>query len=766
MRRLAVFSFSFGAAALCAGYLPVEGLLIPLGAAALAVLALTWIPLEQGRKIRLAVRWGAAGLALGFLWTAAYSALFWQPARALDDTTIRFRGTVVQWPQETDYGWSVQARLEQPGEPALVTLLYLDGQGAQLRPGDEIETVAHCSLADRSASGERITYYTSQGIFLTAKTYGRLDIQRPERLPLTAWPAHWTRALEESLDSSFPRWAAPLVKALVTGNRADISDSFDMALQRTGLTHTVAVSGSHLAFLAGLLSLLLGGSRRGTALVLIPVSVLFTMMTGCTPSIVRAAIMIILLQIAPLLGRERDSATALGTALLLLLLWNPFSVTHVGLQLSFVAVAGILLCADRLQNWLLPCLPFERAGRGSPGWWIRAGLKFLVSTFAATVGASVLTTLLTALYFNSVPLISLLSNLAALWAISLLFGAGLVLGMVGIAGPGLAALLAGPASLLARYLTGAIAAMSTVTFSAITLDTVYFRMWLVFLYLLVLAVLLQRGARRWILPACAGVSTLCLAMVLNNLSFWQGAGAVTALNVGQGQSILVRTGRFLSLVDCGGDGYDNAGDIAADYLGDRGVGRLDLLVLTHFHDDHANGVAQLLRRVEVETLAIPDVEPDSPVRREIEALAEEQGTQVLYVRGDTSLDFEDGRQIRLFAPLGSGGTNEEGLTFLASQGSFDVLITGDMGADVEEVLLSHTALPQVEVLAVGHHGSRYSTGQALLDQIRPVYALISVGADNRYGHPDPDTVERIAAAGAEIYRTDVSGTITVRINET
>lgn len=345
-----------------------------------------------------------------------------------------------------------------------------------------------------------------------------------------------------------------------------------------------------------------------------------------------------------------------------------------------------------------------------------------------------------------------------------LFGAGLILGGAGVLLPQAAALLARPVSLLGRYLAWSIEGLSRAPFSAVTLDTPYYRMWLVFVYLLILFVLLHRGRRRWVTPICAGASALCLSMVLSNLSFWQGAGAVTALDVGQGQSILVRSGRFLTLVDCGGDGYDSAGDTAADYLTDRGVGRLDLLVLTHFHGDHANGVTQLLRRVDVDTLAIPDVEPDSALRQEIVSFAEERGTQVLYVQTDTTLDLGEGRTIRLIAPLGSGETNEEGLTVLASQGEFDVLITGDMGSDVEELLLRHTQLPDLEVLAAGHHGSQYSTSQALLDQTRPEYALISVGADNRYGHPAQETLERIAAAGAEIYRTDVAGTVTVRIN--
>ena len=701
MRRLAIFSFAFALAALCAGYLPLEGVLIPLGIASAALAALTWIPLEGQKRARRAVRWAAAGLALGFLWTAGYSALFWRPALALNDTTIRLQGTVAQWPQETDYGFSVQVRLEPESGPDIRTLLYLE-----------------------------ITYYTAQGIFLTARAYGRLEVERPESPPIRDWPAYWTRALEESVERIFPQGVAPLAKALVTGNRTDLSDSFNTDLQRTGLTHTVAVSGSHLVLLAGLLSLLLGGSRRGTALVLIPVSILFTMMTGCTPSIVRAAIMIILLQIAPLLRRERDSATALGTALLLILLANPFSITHVGLQLSFAAVAGILLCADRIQEVLMARVPFAEAKRGSPGWCARSVLRFLVSTLAATVGASVLTTPLTALYFNSVPLISLLSNLLTLWAVSGLFGAGLILGGAGVLLSQTVALLARPVSLLGRYLTWSIEGLSRAPFSAITLDTPYYRIWLVFVYLLILFVLLQRGKRRWVTPICAGVSALCLSMVLSNLSFWQGAGAVTALDVGQGQSILVRSGRFLTLVDCGGDGYDSAGDTAADYLTDRGVGRLDLLALTHFHDDHANGVAQLLRRVDVDTLAIPDVEPDSALRQEIVSLAQERGTEILYIQSDTTLDLGEGRTIRLIAPLGSGETNEEGLTVLASQGEFDVLITGDMGSDVEELLLRHTQLPDLEVLAAGHHGSRYSTSQALLDQTRPECALISVGADN------------------------------------
>lgn len=209
MRRLAIFSFSFGAAALCAALLPLDGTLWLLGALALAAALLTGLP-HGSKQARLAVRWGAMGLAAGFLWTAGYTALFWRPAQALDDRTVRLSGTVAEWPQEREYGWSVLVRMETEG-PAVPTLLFADSQAAQLRPGDRVETVAHCTLADRSRAGEEITYYTAKGILLTAQGYGLLSWERPEAVPLRDRPALWSRALKDSIDRSFPGDAAPLV---------------------------------------------------------------------------------------------------------------------------------------------------------------------------------------------------------------------------------------------------------------------------------------------------------------------------------------------------------------------------------------------------------------------------------------------------------------------------------------------------------------------------------------------------------------------------
>lgn len=765
MSMLAILSFSFAGAVLCANDLPLEKLLLPLGCTFLLAFAITFLPrLRQTVRGRRA-RYAAFGLALGFFWTAGYSWIFWRPAEMLDEKTVRLSATVSQWPQETDYGgFSVLARADSQGWGTVPILLYVNEQGADLRPGDRIETVAHCALADRASSGEEITYYTAKGIFLTGQAYGRLEVERPDRVPLRDWPAYWSQALKESISQSFPSDVSGLIQALVTGNRDNLSDPFTTSLQRSGLSHTVAVSGMHLAFLAGLLSLLFGGWRRLASLVTIPVTLIFTLTAGCTPSVVRAAVMILLLHIGPLFYRERDEFTSLGTALLLLLLYNPFSAAHVGLQLSFAAVAGIFLCAQPLQTALMARIPFRPTKRWTFWWAIQLVPKFVVSTFCATLGASVFTVPLSAVYFQSVSLIAPISNLLTLWAVGILFGAGVLIGTLGVFLPELAALLALPFGLLGRYLNAVIDSLSSFTFSAVTTQSIYYRAWLVLVYLMLVLIPILPGKKRWIIPTCCGVSALCLAMLLNAWSFWWGNGGVTVLDVGQGQSVLVRSGRFLCLVDCGGDSYDSAGDLAADFLGDYGVGRLDLLVLTHFHADHANGVTELLKRVQVDTLAIPPATgAEEPLRAEILAAAQEQGIEVLEIGQDTCLTLDEDRTVRLYAPLGAGETNEAGLACLVSTGDFDTLVTGDMGADVEQKLLAHTQLPDLEVLVAGHHGSKDSTSQQLLAATAPDYAFLSVGEHNSYGHPAQETLERLAAAGCRIYRTDLQGTITLRM---
>lgn len=754
MRKLAWFAGAFSAAVFLAVYLLPEGLLLPAGAAC-ALAALLGLLLRGDRRRRMML--ACLGLAAGLVWTGTYGQLTHAPAQALAGTEGTISATVADWPRETAYGSSVLVYLRPEEGLPISTRLYLDDPSPGLRPGDTLTVPAELRLADTIA-GEHTDYYYAKGILLVAYGEGEAEVSRPARPPWWTWPSYAARALEDSVERAFPGWAAPLVTALITGEDAGMDGGEYAALRRTGLSHVISVSGLHVSFLAGCLAALLGAWRRRTAVISIALMFFFAAAVGNTPAVLRAAFMQSMLLLAPLVGREDDRATSLFTILMLLLAANPYAAASVSLQLSFAAVAGIYLFTGGLNDRLRALLPSE-----PEGFWPRLGRlagEFVFASLSTTLGAIVFTTPLTAVYFHSVSLIAPLANLLTLWAFSLAFLGGLAVSLAGLALPALAGVLAWPVSLAVWFVQKVTAALARLPFASVSTQSVYLRLWLALVYGLLLLYLLWRGEKkRPLVPIGLGTAALCGALVLNAAAQTGGALTVSVLDVGQGLSVALTSGGRTALVDCGGTGSADPGDVAADYVQDLGLSRIDLVVLTHYHQDHAGGVPELLNRLDVGLLVLPDVEADDPLRAEITALAAEQGVETLFVSENTGVALGEAA-LTIYGPLGTGGGNEEGLSILCTAGEFDALITGDMNSAVEHRLVKYGNLPDIELLVAGHHGSKYSTSEELLLETKPETAVISTGY-NTYGHPAPETLERLAAAGCDIYRTDWSGTVTV-----
>ncbi len=760
MRKLAIFTGGYAAAVFAAVLLfpelnrwAVGGACA--GVAVLLVLLRRLLPDKPRRRALLC----CAGLALGMLWTGGYERMFLAPVRELDDTTIVLTATVIDWPQKGDYDIKVRTRADLPQGGRTDVLLSMDALYADLRPGDVLTTVAHCSVSDKNGFGQQVGYNTAKGIFLAAKAYGEPEIIRAESVDLSTFPARTLRALQRGIEDVFPYRTQTLIRAIVTGDREQLEPIMVSGLKRTGLSHTVAVSGMHLAFLAGLLNLLLGRGRRRTAIMTIPVIVLFVFMIGCTPSVVRAAVMLIMLQIAPLLGREEDTPTSLLLALFLLLVQNPFAAADIGLQLSFGAVAGIALFTQRLQDrlcgWMIPEKGLKEVRNRA--------FRTVASVLAVTLSAQVFTVPLTALYFDTVSLISPVANLLCMWAVSALFVLGVIGGFLGVLVPAAAGVLGTLAAPVGECFHYIVTTLAKISFAAIPAGPELYRLWLVLVYLLIVLGMLLPGKKRLGLPCAVAVLTLLAAIFCTVTQLRTAPLKVDVLDVGQGQSVLMRVGDRFALVDCGGDSYHDPGDIAADRLQSHGSDTLDLLVISHYHDDHANGVPELLDRIDVRCIVLPDVQEDSDLRQEILTRAEQEGAKILFVREDTAIELGEAT-VTVYPPLGKTDANELGLTVLCSVLDYDVLITGDMDSGCERDLIDYAELPDVELMLAGHHGSKYSNSKQLLERVRPDVTVFSVGAYNRYGHPTPEAMERFAAVGADIYRTDTMGTVSLSVN--
>lgn len=712
-------------------------------------------------RTRLKLALAALGLAVGFLWTGCYTFLFQTSAHALADRSPAvYTLTVTGFPAGTTRGAVFPASLHIEGAVDPKIQVYAEADVLDLRPGDVIFLSLSLARSDFS-HGSSIDYYQSKGIYLLGYARdGFTLLPRRSRPPITTWPQYAAKALKTSLLRSFPADVSGTVTALITGDKSLLPTGMYAAFRRAGLAHVVAVSGMHISFLAGLMTLFLGRQRKTITVLILAAVFFFAALTGNSPSALRAALMSGVVSLAPLVSREDDKPTTLSAVLVLLLLQCPYAAASVSLQLSFAAIAGICLISQPLnQRWKERIPDWDKP----LGKLARRGLFFCSASLSVTLGALLFTMPLAAIHFHSISLMGPLANLLTLWAASNAFLGGLVTALTGLVFPGMAALMGWLTAWPVRWMILVAKVLSRLPFASLCIQSGYMRLWFFTAYVIVLLWLAAAPRVRPIIPVTALLACLCPALAVSMWPALSGSLTITALDVGQGASTLFYSKGSSVLVDCGGSSADDPGDIAADRLQALGTSHLDALILTHFHADHANGIPELLERLDVSTLIAPELAEDDPYRDELLSLAAQHGCEVKLLADDTTFQF-GGVTFTLYAPMGGGGENEEGLSVLSTSGSFDALITGDMNGVVERRLVKYHTLPDMELLFAGHHGSRSSTSEELLLSTAPETAVISCGY-NTYGHPAPETLERLGAAGCGIYRTDLMGNITFTIKE-
>ncbi len=753
MRRLAIASGAFSAAVFVSCYLLPSVLLLPLaavgivGGSALLFLKERWL-----RPGCIAL----FGLAFGFLLCFVHTQLTLRPAEALSEQERSFFGTVESYPVPSGEGWRVEMKLSIAGEPDLRAVVY-DGSDAlsMAIPGDRFACRGKLRRADLRY-GERYDAYNASDIYLIANL-----ISIPQKIShsatLRTLALRVNRLLAGKISGFFPTDTAHFFKALMLGDKSDLYKDEDLyfAMSRSGFMHIVAVSGMHVAFLVSLLQMMMGVGPR-SSLVCLGLIWCFVLVTGASPSAVRAAFMQSTLLIAPLVRRENDPPTSLLSSLGLILLANPNACTSVSLQLSFGAMAGLMLFSEPIRSVL------ERA------FHVHNRLRlfdYAIDTVASSLAVLAFTLPLSAIHFGVVNVLSPLSNLLALWCVPLCFGGGYAVCLLSFLWSKLGMAAAAVLSWLARYLFAVTKWISAWNFAALYLDNPVIVVWLCVSLFLIFAVAVSR-LRPWVklvLPTTVGAALLAMALMATKWFYSAGTATFTVLDVGQGQCITGFAGDKTVMVDCGSIcTLENAGDVAGGWLRSCGRKRVDILLLTHLHSDHADGVCRLMNYVDIDTIVLSDeADSDTDVQSEILEKAAQKGIRITRLTKDTLMEA-GALRLRLFAPVGKGSVNERCISAVISCGEYDLLVTGDMDTTSEKALLAEQELRNIELLIVGHHGSKYSSSMELLRSIGADTAVISSGY-NTFGHPTPETLERLRDNGYSIHRTDTEGNVSFRV---
>lgn len=748
MRKLAIFAGAFSAGIFLAQYLLPPGCLLPAAFACLflgvGALLLPWEWRRRGVVIGAAL-----ALALGYDWL--YVRQVQRPMEALADTDREVTMILCNYAIPTSYGAKATVKLN--GLSNGKTVYYGGEELLDLRPGQTVTDLVSFQSAARIRDDD-VTAFTSKGVFLLAYNRGQPVYGAGTMDSLRWWPVRLGRAIQTQIHTLFDGDTAGFLTAILTGDKSGLSEEAAADLSEAGLYHILAVSGMHCGFLLAIVTMLAGKHRRRlVALCAIPLLAFYALLTGGSPSVLRACVMLSLLVAAPLFRRDSDGPTALTAALLLILLANPFAAASISLQLSFGAMAGILWLTPKLYRLLLNG---RRRGRAA---------RFLAASFSATMGALAFTVPLSAYYFKTLVLVSPLSSLLCLWAASAVFILGLAAVLASFILLPLGALIGMAPGVLIRYILFAAHLLAKLPYHAVYFANPYLKYWLAYVYLLFAAAyfLGKKSRRKYALSAVLAVLTLALSIRLGAARYESDLDAIV-LDVGQGQSVLLASGGKFALVDCGSaNSWYGAGETASQQLQSMGCRRLDYLILTHYDSDHVSGVTGLLARLDADTLLVPEGMDDAGLQSAVLEAAEAHDVSIRFV--DTKQDIPFGNaELTVFPPVGEAEDNERGLSILASAGEEDLLITGDMNSATERKLLAAYDLPDIEALVAGHHGSKYSTSEDLLDALRPETACISVG-NNRYGHPADETMRRLAEHGCAIYRTDMQGSIHLSLNQ-
>jgi len=558
---------------------------------------------------------------------------------------------------------------------------------------------------------------------------------------------------------ALPGERGALLASLLLGDDGAIGPEMRLAFARAGLLHVLVVSGAQVGLVMASI-VWLGRLLRGPpALVAGGAAVavgLFALMVGWVPSVGRAAVMALTACAAMASGRAYDGTAGLALASLILLGSSPSLLGDPGFQLSFVATWALLYVAPALRARL----------RGP------AALRTLVSM---TTAAQVAVLPVLAAHFQQVSVTGFAANLVVLPLVGVLVPAGFAVAAAGLVLPTAAAL-----ALPLRPLLDAVAALArlfaALPGAAIVVSPPGAGAVALFFVLLVLAVEWLRGRVRPRRDAVLAGGLVLLALIL-----WArvvGAGparlSITVLDVGQGDAIVVRgpSGQTL-LIDGGGDveGHPSGFDVGArrvvPALRRMGIRRIDVVILTHPHEDHAGGLGAVLQNFTVGLVLDSGFPHPAPAYARFRALIGARRVPYRPARRGMALDLGDGMRLEVLLPeepliTGSGSdVNLNSIVARLTYGRVAALLTGDMEALNESQLLDLGDDVRSAILKVAHHGSDTGTTEAFVDAVRPALAVISVGAMNPFGHPAPDTLAVLEEWGAAVYRTDRDGAVTI-----
>lgn len=669
-----------------------------------------------------------------------------------DKSIISATAVVIKGPSEGEYNYKYTVKARTGKYKNKKFIVYINKKNKKLLEyGDLIEIKGEYSAPEvaRNYKGfDYSQYLKTVNIYGTIKVEESKIINKNQLSPILISINNIKEKMIDNANRNMPKRTANLLLGILIGERDNIQEDIIESFRTANLSHILAVSGAHTSYIILGITYLISKSktpkRIGYIITIINL-LIFIIITGASYSVVRACIMAIVVIGAKICYRKENFFTSICISLIIILIQNPFAINDIGLKLSFMGTAGIVIFNKSITNFFIKLKIKQK----------------IAEALSVTFSAQLMIMPITILNFNTISLTFFISNILA----SPLLGIIIIFGFISIFISSILNPISKILFLILHIFLELLILVSKVTEkipgSSILVKTpnilfaiVYYILILFFNYFFVIK---QNPTRRFhkkiikiitiknIKNAFKAIAVVFLIMLLLTriVGIINPTLKIYFIDVGQGDSTLIVTPKNKKILIDGGEGKTN---VLFQYLLDRRINKIDYIIISHFDSDHCNGLIEIIEKMRVENIVMSKQSKESEEYKKILEIIKQKNIKVSSVKAEDKIIIEKNLYIKILNPAEKfefQDLNNNAIVAKLVYKNFSMLFTGDIEKAEESLAKKYKNELKSTILKVAHHGSKTSTSEEILKYVEPQIALIGVGENNKFGHPNQITIEKL-----------------------
>ena len=574
--------------------------------------------------------------------------------------------------------------------------------------------------------------------------------------------------MKQKINELLPKETAGLCIGMLIGETSNIEESMQEDFRDSNLSHILAVSGANVSYIIISITYIFNKMyfrKKLSKIISIILLILFMLLTGCTSSVNRACIMAILMLIAELLNRKSDVYNNLALSALILLIINPYSILDIGFQLSYMGTIGIVFLHDKISNVVQIKNKI---------------IKYFFEMIIVTTCANLAIIPIMMFHFNTVSLTFYFSNVLAGPILGAVVIIGFIMFFVSLILNSLAIPIAFILNIMLKFIIKIAELTASLPISKILITTP--SIWFIIIwYSTIIILYYKEKAKKFYLKNKKNlkIAVTCILIIVLTSDIVIKLNKdlkIYFIDVGQGDSCLIITPTNKKiLIDGGGSefgSFDVGEKTLLPYLLDRKIKKLDYVLISHFDSDHVGGILTLMEKIQIEKIIICKQGEVSENYKKFLNILKSKKNKVQIVKAKDKISIDKDTFFYILHPanelIKDNILNNNSIVTKFYYRNFSILFTGDIEEIAEKELIKKyesSSILRSTVLKVGHHGSKTSSTKELLEKVKPKIALIGVGENNNFGHPNSEVLNRLNSLNCKIYRTDLNGEIVLTIDK-